>query len=258
MRKYLDHPIIARVTFLLVSTTIILMMIAYITATDNENNETKALSLETTIEVVNTDEVDESADIEVASEVDPTPINEIPANVEVTTEEALSGNTVDYFSIIVDDVEKLKAADVDTVVKYFGTSDVFTPEVIADRVSATNVNLINYEFMSDGYVRANLHICTIDYNVMNNDFNAILTEKQTEYDNAVAEGKTPEVGYLEATKKQIATNLIEGKYEVCYNIPVTIDTDNNIVIAESFKQAITGGWYTGVGVTLTAADCVVE
>ena len=47
-------------------------------------------------------------------------------------------------------------------------------------------------------------------------------EQKIKYDKAVSKGETPELNYTESAKKIIATNLIEDKYNVCYNIPVTI------------------------------------
>lgn len=146
----------------------------------------------------------------------------------------------EIFSNIQSDIAGIKQGDPDTVAKYFGTSDVFTPEKVADRVSTTNITLVSSTALEDGNFELLIHVCTIDYNKMNSDYKAAGQNADST-----------------AAKKQVTRNLINGDYSICYNIPVLTSGDG-IVISEAFKQAITGGWYIGAGVELSSAECILK
>lgn len=146
----------------------------------------------------------------------------------------------EIFSNIQSDIAGIKQGDPDTVAKYFGTSDVFTPEKVADRVSTTNITLVSSTALEDGNFELLIHVCTIDYNKMNSDYKAAGQNADST-----------------AAKKQVTRNLINGDYSICYNIPVLTSGDG-IVISEAFKQAITGGWYIGAGVELSSVECILK
>lgn len=146
----------------------------------------------------------------------------------------------EIFSNIQSDIAGIKQGDPDTVAKYFGTSDVFTPEKVADRVSTTNITLVSSTALEDGNFELLIHVCTIDYNKMNSDYKAAGQNADST-----------------AAKKQVTRNLINGDYSICYNIPV-LTSGNGIVISEAFKQAITGGWYIGADVELSSAECILK
>lgn len=146
----------------------------------------------------------------------------------------------EIFSNIQGDIAGIKQGDPDTVAKYFGTSDVFTPEKVADRVSTTNITLVSSTALEDGNFELLIHVCTIDYNKMNSDYKAAGQNADST-----------------AAKKQVTRNLINGDYSICYNIPV-LTSGNGIVISEAFKQAITGGWYIGADVELSSAECILK
>lgn len=146
----------------------------------------------------------------------------------------------EIFSNIQSDIAGIKQGDPDTVAKYFGTSDVFTPEKVADRVSTTNITLVSSTALEDSNFELLIHVCTIDYNKMNSDYKAAGQNADST-----------------AAKKQVTRNLINGDYSICYNIPV-LTSGNGIVISEAFKQAITGGWYIGADVELSSAECILK
>lgn len=170
----------------------------------------------------------------------------------------------DAYSAIVLDFEKLKAGDSETVTRYFGESEVFTPETVADRVYGTTVNFISQEADPESDTTAVvLHICTIDYPSMNGDFISAeetqLAQYKLDQEGGTLGDKT-EADYKETAKKEVTRNLIDGKYKVCYNIPITVDnTTSTPIVNETFKQAITGSWYTGPGNTsqLNPVECLV-
>ena len=78
--------------------------------------------------------------------------------------------------IIIADINNLLAGDRDTVIRYFGMSDVYTSDAVRDRLSIAKINFINIEdtdidnFMAKvsesgtGNINLTVHICTLDYN----------------------------------------------------------------------------------------------
>jgi hypothetical protein len=165
--------------------------------------------------------------------------------VEVDDTEPLASNKTLYvedfdadYESLVSDIENLKSGDIDTVTRYFGSSDAFTPESVADRVSMSELTFLESSTDETGENEIVIHVCTIDYNKMNEDYQNLDT--------------TDEEG-----KKEITKNLINGDYDVCYNIVLTVE-NGEVQVSEAFKQAITGGWYTGTGVELTPVGCIAE
>lgn len=132
------------------------------------------------------------------------------------------------------DFDKLQAGDTSVIEKYFGTGEQMTPESVADRVSASSIKLLS---LSDIVNTSSIvvHVCSIDYEAMNKDYATLCKSDSEETD----------------AKTELATNLADGKYDVCYNIVLSIDSEaTEAVINEQFKQAITGGWYQGLGENL--------
>ena len=161
----------------------------------------------------------------------------------------LTSNQIDYYDVILYKINQLKAGDPDVVDSYFGNPDIFTPELITDRVSASEVSHLESELLENGDTQVTLHICTVDYNLMNNDY----TDAKYELTGGDLDSITD---YIDtAAKRTVAQNLLDGKYKVCYNIPVVVH-DNQIIITEAFKIAITGGWYYNNDVVLEPVECI--
>ena len=210
-----------------------------------DNKASMTLSLEDTMESTNDNIKTADAIPEVNEELMTAAyITADSANSTDTSTRSVSpadiGIDDEIFSNIQSDIAGIKQGDPDTVAKYFGTSDVFTPEKVADRVSTTNITLVSSTALEDGNFELLIHVCTIDYNKMNSDYKAAGQNADST-----------------AAKKQVTRNLINGDYSICYNIPV-LTSGNGIVISEAFKQAITGGWYIGAGVELSSVECILK
>lgn len=202
-------------------------------------NQVNSASVATMDTVVSDDEVVDA--VEVASE--DIPYIEAYGSAEVNyTEDEENSEIIEIdaeyaYNLIVDEFQKLQNKDVDTITKYFGLSDIFTPETVSDRIVASKLTCMSFEAQEDGSYIVNVHICTLEYNAMNKDFNELKEDKDDD-----------------ESKRIVANNLLDSKYDIHYNIPISI-VNGEIVVSEYFKHAITGGWYTGVGVELEPVDC---
>ena len=213
-----------------------------LTATNKADNET----IEE--DVVNTENVENnqtSENSEIPAEL--LQSNKTVMSFDVKIDGTMVPEEIDYYRVFIDEFEKIKAGDKDTIVKYFGNSDVFLPEVVADRMMATEITFLSYSEDKNGDREINIHVCTVDYQKMNNDFTSAK-------DNSVSNGAT-ETDATELAKRTVAENLINNEYKVCYNIPVIVH-DGEIVPKEYLKQALTGGWYTGIGIELEPVKCI--
>ena len=179
----------------------------------------------------------------IESNIDMIPIEE--DEVEYIEEVGeIEGPRLNYFSIFTTKLNKLKSGDLDTVKECFGDIDIFSPNLVADRVSASTVKLISSEEIGDE-TELLVHICTIDYNLMNNDY-------EYEIDNTFANDAEAD----NKAKRKVAQKLIDGVYKVCYNIPVRFK-GNQMIVSELFKSAITGGWYKAIGIELEQVGCII-
>lgn len=148
---------------------------------------------------------------------------------------------------IENELELLKQYDKDTVRKYFGESTEFTEDTIADKLTATRISFISAECNKDtAYVI--VHICTLDYNKMSQDYMAYKQGLVQENESISDEDIKRE------TNIEVAKGVLDGRYNVHYNIPVTVST-NGVIVSEQYKQAITGNWYKGVGIGLESTSC---
>ena len=158
-----------------------------------------------------------------------------PAHTEVTVKASTD-------EIITTEIELLKAGDSQMVIKYFGKSDVYTPDKIANQVKTTVITFIGEETVNDkGNKVRNIHVCNVDYIDMNKDY----------------EGLTAQGISDEDAKIQLAKNTIDRKYDTCYNIPVELD-DNGVIVSEALKEALTGRFYTTSGTNMVKVDCIVK
>lgn len=242
-----------RLLFIALGAIAVVLVAAYIVVhTSWEEHSPQTLSVEDTIASEN---------------LEPTPVEgtetiqeAIPFYAAAPREAvATDANSIDAEEVGIDqqafdnlkaDIEGIKSGNPDIISKYFGVSDVFTPETVADRVSATTITLVSSEQVDEQTYNLIVHVCTIDYPKMNSDYAAAEVSKQS--DEAVGQSEVE----TEA-KKEVTKNLIDGNYSVCYNIPLVLSSDG-IVISEAFKQAITGSWYSGTNVTLTPVECIVN
>ena len=199
MKKLLENDMVSRILFLVLSFAIMMVIITYTSITDKNKREAKAVSIETSTACIN--EMNTIDDAAVTYSIPNDTVDELESATPLNP-------TKDYFNILLNDFNNLKNGDIDTVTNYFGVSDVFTPEVIADRVAVTSISYIDSSIDESGNNIVNIHICTIDYNLMNSDYTQIEEEQKKIYDAEVAKGNTPELSYTDSAKKIIATNLI--------------------------------------------------
>jgi predicted PP-loop superfamily ATPase len=116
--------------------------------------------------------------------------------------------------IVVDELNQLKLGNPEMVKKYFGESQKFTPEIVADRTSSADIHfIVNPE--STNLLHA--HICTLDYVKIVKD-------------------------YVNSDDSEIAQGILNEKYNICYTLSIEV-SDNGVVVTEALKEAITGGWY---------------
>ena len=182
--------------------------------------------------------VDTETNQEVSEDVEVTEnIESREAQLEVEEAQLEVGEASDSQDKTIDilnkEVELIRGGDKETIERYFGSSDVFTPDTVSDRVSATKISLIKD---TDG--ESIVHICTLDYNLMQKDTNELYANGE------------------DSVETEIAKGIVEGKYDVHYNIPITVE-NNRIKVTEELKQALTGNWYRGIGTTLEQVECTI-
>jgi hypothetical protein len=152
------------------------------------------------------------------------------------------------FEVFQSEIELLRSADSDTVKKYFGDSDTFTPEIISDRVTASAVSFVSSTANEDGTTELVVHICTLDYDAMNEAAASIKSKLSEE---------NTSTNIDDDTKLEVAKGVVKGDYDLHYTIPVTVK-DGQVVVTEQLKQAITGNWYHGVNVQLQSVECPLD
>ena len=258
MRRYNNYEsgklIISRILLLILCMAVMAALIVVLVTGYFSKNDTKAISLEASTNTINNiGIVDKTVEEPVGTAVDEE-VAEVYYMINNDNKD-LASPEINYYGCIEEVVQGFKDGNVDIIQQFFGQSDVFSPEVVADRVSVSEITEIETTSNEDGTTTVEIHICTIDYNLMNSDFLEIETAEKELYDASVANGSTPEISYTDKAKRAVAENLLDGKYDVGYNIPVLVNTDGTVVPTEAFKQAITGGWYNGIGIELTSVKC---
>ena len=132
----------------------------------------------------------------------------------IITNTEIAQETTEKQAIIINELNALKAGKLETVKKYFGESDSFAPDIVADRVAPAEIHFItNPESSNVIYA----HICTLDYQKILKSF---------------VEGS-----------EDITAGILNGDYDICYTVSISINDDNTVIITEALKEAITGGWY---------------
>lgn len=175
--------------------------------------------------------------------------------VESTNEVAVASAKIveDPYSIVETEIEALKNKDATMVNKYFGESTVFTADAIADRLTATVVSFVSSKEIENNQEIV-VHICTLDYDKMNEAAKEIKSSIETEAEES--DGATTEE-IANTTNKEVAKGVVSGDFDLHYNIPIRIE-NGSVVVTEELKQAITGNWYKGVNITLESVECHLE
>lgn len=154
---------------------------------------------------------------------------------------------VDPYEIIANDIEQIRNKDQFTIERYFGNSNVFTADTVADKLTATIVSFLSSEESDEG-TKVVVHICTLDYDKMKDASNTIKTEiaNSSESDESI--------NIDDETKKEVAKGVVKGQFDLHYNIPVIVK-NGKVIVSEEYKQALTGNWYHGVNTELQPVDC---
>lgn len=148
--------------------------------------------------------------------------------------------------ILASDLDNLRNKDEETVIRYFGNSSSFSPEIVADKLAATKATIVSEEIIDESTIKCIIHICTLDYYGMK--------EASSNMQNEIQAENTEAENVEDTVKKEIAKKVVTGDFLLHYTIPVEI-VDNKLVVTEEFKQAITGGWYKGLNTELKPVDC---
>ena len=200
--------------------------------------------------------------------------------------------------VIVADINGLLQEDEPTIQKYFGISDIYTPEEIKDRISIAKVTFVSGE-LEDKTITTTESQATENESTENESTeNESIESKTTEYKDldtmpGVVDGtakvdvhictmdyiKTKEAidGLYERLSKEnptlsktemddkvtkeIAVRAQNGEFDVHITIPVTVeykDSEATLQLTEAFKVALTGGWYNPTGADLVSGECPLQ
>lgn len=169
-------------------------------------------------------------------------------NAGVTAEpDEYIGN--DVYSLVEKDFELLKSDDSDTKHKYYGMSTTIDNEDFSRLLKYTEIHKIDStNEKKDNLNRTDIHICSVDTEKLNKEIAKV--EKTAKERNVAISTESLNTIVDRAIKKKVK------KYKKCYQITVEKDSSTEeLIITEEFKSAITGKWYTGIGVKLENVKC---
>ncbi len=218
----------------------------------NKNLESNLISSKALGLINNSTEVDTSSlnrsqqEIETESNIN----QEIQGRSVEGADEPDTEQSIDPYSIIASDIEAIKSMDKAVISRYFGDSDIFSADIVGDKLAATLTSFISSGENEEGNIETIIHICTLDYNKML-DANKKLKEE------LINKGEVDESSINEQIKKELAKGVVKGDFDIHYNIPVEI-VDNQVKVTEELKQAITGGWYNGINTDLQPVSCPLD
>ena len=153
--------------------------------------------------------------------------------------------------IFIDEFNRLLKGDNETVVRYFGESDIYTPEAVKERLSVVKIEFnspedIISQFMSEvsitgeGSITLDVDICTLNY------------QRELVAIDTLADRLLSEQPYLTSEQleykidREIKARAKNGEFDEHIIIPVTIhytDGEGQVQISEQLKVSLTGGWY---------------
>lgn len=167
-------------------------------------------------------------------------------------------------AVVTSFINKLTNGNPEAIREAFGTSDVYTPEAISDRIKVARVSYMSgsiggevYSNLSDMPAGINgasigLHICTLDYEA---SYNAA---KAKEAELKAANPDIDQAELKDQVERDIAKRTQSGEFDAHYNVNLAVEYEADpmgaVQVTEEFKQAITGGWYR-TGEKLTSVEC---
>lgn len=208
-------------------------------------------------------------------------------NTTVDMQSIIENTSIDFTpkQRVIEDINNLMDCDTETVIRYFGDSDVYTPTLVADRVSVakltftsitdasgnslitedktaplTNPEDIDKEIedvagVVDGDISVGLHICTIDYSKMSEAVQS-LTERIKEKDPFITEDKL-----RKQVTDEVAARATNGEFDIHLNTTIIVrytSGKSKVVLTEQYKTALTGGWYNPTNLELESTSCPLE
>lgn len=138
--------------------------------------------------------------------------------------------------LVINEIRSLQNGDKATVQKWYGVSDIFTPEYIGMTSSRVIVNF-NDNLVDSRYI--SLHICS----VQNNEVEKAMRELADKEEDA------------EAISNEIGKRILEGEFNRCYEVAISTD-ENGIVPTEELKVIMSGGKYNTVDVN--SVECSIK
>lgn len=185
----------------------------------------------------------------------------------VPTEEVIE--IVKPKQVVINEIDKLLQRDGDTIIKYFGSSDVYKGQDIADRIAVAKVNFMsvsvngtehtndldNVGGVENGIAKVNLHICTLDYN-KTKEIVKQTTDLIKRENSGISEEELSNLVTTEVAKQAQA-----GKLDIHINVPVEIhyiDGKEKVIVTEAFKSAITGNWFNPTGKVIESVECPIN
>ena len=138
--------------------------------------------------------------------------------------------------LVINEIRSLQNGDKATVQKWYGVSDVFTPEYIGMTSSRVIVNF-NDNLVDSRYI--SLHICS----VQNDEVEKAMIELADKEEDA------------EAVSNEIGKRILDGEFNRCYEVAVSTD-ENGIVPTEELKVIMSGGKYNTVEVE--SVECSIK
>lgn len=134
----------------------------------------------------------------------------------------------DIKKIVIDEIEALRNGEAATVYKWYGVSDIFTPEFISMTSSRVVVNFTESELEAG---RVGLHLCVIQNDMVEQAMREMAEQgiEATEISNKAAE------------------RMIDGEFNSCYNVVVSVGYDG-IIPTEEIKVIMSGCSYNTVDV----------
>lgn len=138
--------------------------------------------------------------------------------------------------LVINEIRSLQNGDKATVQKWYGVSDIFTPEYIGMTSSRVIVNF-NDNLVDSRYI--SLHICS----VQNNEVETAMRELADKGED------------VEAVSNEIGERILEGEFNRCYEVAISTD-ENGIVPTEELKVIMSGGKYNTVDVE--SVECSIK
>lgn len=137
---------------------------------------------------------------------------------------------------VIEEIEALRSGNAQIVYKWYGKSDLFTPEFIGSTASRVIVNFVDNDVTS---ACVKLHLCSVQNDLVEEEMRKL----------AEVESDKTEIS------NKVAQKIIDGEFNRCYNVTISTGTDG-IIPTEELKVVMSGNAYKTVEVT--PVECMIE